>query len=198
MSKQIETITQNYTKELKNMTGSTIEKGKQLSIRLNEDEEYKRLAEQLVAKIITLDPKMPIYANLSSISFNTIYMVLPIPVSILIKLLLKRYRKYFTLYYAKGCFRLVSKEKMEIDKAKFLQEGLLWYNRFLNKNINLQLSQITRIYSKIITDTPLRTNKDVILLSNSFENDDELFPLRTIATYYPNTVEQVLSRVIEK
>jgi hypothetical protein len=79
-------------------------------------------------------------------------MIPAIPISIVIKLLLEQGRKKFKLYYAKGCFRIASKETTdEIDKARYFMIGLAWYNKYLKKNINLQIKDMIRIRSKVIT-----------------------------------------------
>jgi hypothetical protein len=187
VEEQMNTIRQGYADELKNsITSSDMELA--LENRLNEDKHYQELEEALQP------PNLIYYAVIPfDLTRNLIFMIYPIPISILVKILLEHYGKFFALNYSKGCFQLISLKKMEIDKARYLLEGLLWYNKFLNRHLNLRINEITKIYSKIITDSPLRTNKDVILLSESFDNKDELLPLRKMTTNYQDLVEQVLS-----
>lgn len=113
-----------------------------------------------------------------------------------IKLLLQHGRKKFNLYYAKGCFKIVSKETAdEVERAKYFAIGLTWYNRFLKKNINLQINDVMKIYSKIITHSPLDTNKALISISQSFDSEDGLKPLRYLSAFFPDTeVGQILTK----
>ncbi|MDR4492407.1 MAG: hypothetical protein R2685_16180 [Candidatus Nitrosocosmicus sp.] len=186
-------IVYRHLNNVTNTTNSLEERVDKFQIELNRDENYQKQSKLFNEKLKTIDPYAVIYNFLMSTTYPIIYMILPISISILVKLLLERYRKLFTLYYAKGCFQLIEKEKMEIDKAKYLLEGLFWYNRFLRKNMHLQLNDLIKIYSKIITNSPIQQNKEVNLLSKSFESTEELVPLRNIACLYPNTVEQILT-----
>ena len=120
-------------------------------------------------------------------SYALVFMILPVSVSIIIKLLFEHARKDFRLYYAKGCFKIVSNEDIRVlDKAKYFKTGLIWYNKFLKKNIGLHINDIMKIYSKIITDSPLYQNSALISISESFNNEDELNPLRCISDFIPD------------
>jgi len=102
----------------------------------NKDPQVRSLQNELYQKIESVIP----FIHLISPLYSILFMISPIPVSILIKLLLEHGRKQFRLIYAKGCFKIISKETPdEIDKARYLLMGLIWYNKFLKKNINLQI-----------------------------------------------------------
>ena len=123
------------------------------------------------------------------LNINILLFMIPIvPVSIIIKLLLEHARKEFRLYYAKGCFKIVSKKDThELDKLVYFKIGLIWYNKFLKKNINLHINDILKIYSKIITHSPLDENKALTSISESFDSEDCLKPLRYLSAFIPDT-----------
>jgi hypothetical protein len=122
-------------------------------------------------------------------------MVMLVPVSIIIKLLLEHSRKKFPLYYAKACFKMITEDSDQIDKARFFKTGLIWYNKFLKRNINLHINNIMKIYSKNITNSPLHQNKALISISESFDSEDELKPLRYLSVFIPDTeAEQILTK----
>jgi hypothetical protein len=73
--------------------------------------------------------------------------------------------------------------------------GLNWYNKFLKRNIGLQINDITGIYSKVITDSSLNSNKTLVSMSESFASEDEFEPLRYLSVFFPDTKkEQILAR----
>jgi uncharacterized protein YneF (UPF0154 family) len=118
--------------------------------------------------------------------YYLLFMIPIVPVSIIIKLLLEHARKEFRFYYAKGCFKIVSNVNThELDKAKYFKIGLIWYNKFLKRNIGLHINDIMKIYSKIITDSPLEQNSALISISESFNSEDGLKPLRHLSTVIP-------------
>ena len=60
--------------------------------------------------------------------------------------------------------------------AKYFKVGLISYNNFLEKNINLHFNDLMKIYSKIITHSALNQNWALISLSKSFDSEDGLKP----------------------
>jgi hypothetical protein len=63
-------------------------------------------------------------------------------------------KKDFRYYYARGCFQ-VSKNQSESEKMTYLIRAINSYNKYLKRNLKLQISDINRISSKIISDSAL-------------------------------------------
>lgn len=126
---------------------------------------------------------IPFHKLLTPLYFTSFF-ILPIPISIIIKLVITNSRSLFKLYFAKGCFRIVLKEMSnEIDKAKYFIMGIIWYNKFLKKTINLQINNIDNICEKILR-SPLDNNKILLSISKAFYSNDGFEPLRTILTIF--------------
>jgi len=95
--------------------GSAEEVGKHYIEILNQDKQYYKLVIEL-GNILT--SKAPLFVLVLPL-WNLLFMVMLVPLSIIIKLLLPHSRKEFQLYYAKGCFKIISKaDTDEIDKAR--------------------------------------------------------------------------------
>lgn len=90
--------------------------------------------------------------------------------------------KDFHFYLAKKYLDKTSSEN-EIDKKiKLLNQGLHSYNIFLKREINLQISDVKRICSKIITDSKQDINKEIDKISESFDKTNKLKPIKTISS----------------
>ena len=90
-------------------------------------------------------------------------------------------RKEFRFYFAKAFVGIASKEKEEAKKVKYVIEGIKFYNRYLRRNLNLQINDIKTIYSKLIIDPNVDKNKVIQSLSESFGNDkDKLKPAQSL------------------
>ena len=136
------------------------------------------------------------YSKLTSLLYNSIFFILPPPISIIIKLLIQHSRKLFKLYLARGCFRIVSnKSSDEIDKAKYFMRGLIWYNRFLKNTINLQINNIDKICENMLIKSSLDYNATLLSIAKSFEDEKGFKPLRLISHLLPNAKgEKILTK----
>jgi len=124
--------------------------------------------------------------------FNSIYFIALVPISILIKLLLEHARSKFRIYFARACFDIVLKEtSSNLEKARYLQLGLRWYNRFLKRNIGLQFDY-QAVYSRILMSFPLNNNQCLTQLIDSFKDEDDLKPLRHISETILNKSQDIL------
>ena len=171
--------------ELQRRGGSATEIGIHTDDILKEDKQGYNLLLEFGSEIAS---KFFLLIISSSLVYQLLIMIPVVPVSITIKLLLAHARREFRLYYAKGCFKIVSKEGThELDKAKYFKTGLIWYNKFLKKNIGLHITDIMKIYSKIITQSPLDQNRALISISESFDSEDAMKPLRYISAFIPDT-----------
>jgi len=59
----------------------------------------------------------------------------------------------FRLYYAMGCFRIIQRKENEVEKMKYMIRGLNSYNKYLKRCSNLQINDLSKIYSKISSTT---------------------------------------------
>jgi hypothetical protein len=136
----------------------------------------------------TITPALEFY---SSIKFKTIleqsaftvakvYSLL-IVFSGLLKIIFALIRKKFRLYFAKGCFLIMSNKKDEVEKMSYFMKGLDSYNSYLRRNLQLQINDLKRIYSKIMTVSPQHRNDLMVKISKFFIDNnleiDALSPL---------------------
>jgi hypothetical protein len=94
--------------------------------------------------------------------------------SALLKIIMLNSRKEFRFYFAKTSFRVISKEEDNVEKMRYVIRGLNSYNKYLRRNLGLQISDIKRIYSKIISDPTLDKFTSIDKLSMAFEDNDKL------------------------
>ena len=125
--------------------------------------------------------------------YESIFIVLPISISIIVKLVIQHSRKLFKLYLAKACIGIVLKEVTnELDKAKYFMTGLMWYSRFLKRIINLEINNIDTFFESVLTKAPFNNNPTLESIGKTFEKSDEFAPLRFLSTILPE--ENILSR----
>lgn len=112
-----------------------------------------------------------------------IYSVL-IVFSGLLKIIFALIRKKFRLYFAKGCFLIMSNKKDEVENMNYFMKGLDSYNSYLRRNLQLQINDLKSIYSKIMTASPQEKKDLMVKISKSFIDDnleiDALSPLREL------------------
>jgi hypothetical protein len=113
---------------------------------------------------------------------HIIFTILAVPISILLKLLLERSRKQFWYHYSKACLRIVNKTTSELNKARYLKLSLNCYNNFLKRNTGSQIYDIETVYSKILSNSQLSNNILVDTIIDSFNDRDELKPMRHMLT----------------
>jgi hypothetical protein len=103
--------------------------------------------------------------------------------SALIKILLLTVRKEFQLYFAKSCFHILSKKEDEVEKIKYLKKGLNAYNKYLARQLGLQITGLRQIYSTISSSPAEEQNKLIELISKAFERDNKLEPLVCLSKF---------------
>jgi hypothetical protein len=90
-------------------------------------------------------------------------------------------RKELKYYFAKACFEVISKEKDETRKANYLIMGIKFYDKYLRRTLNLQINDVKKIYSKILSDSDIDKNGIMQSISICFESDDKLKPLKFLS-----------------
>ena len=102
-----------------------------------------------------------------------------IVVGAFLKILFALAKPEFRLYFAIGCFRIIQRRKDEVGKMRYLTRGLNSYNKYLKRSMNLQMSNLTNIYSKISTAPQEERKKIIESLSDSLEKgNNTLEPVR--------------------
>ena len=83
-------------------------------------------------------------------------------------------RRDFRLYYAKGCFKkiILQRNLNEVDIVNYVKKGLVAYNSYLRRNLNLQIRSLEDVVYKISVAEQKDRNIMIGQLSISFNKDD--------------------------
>ena len=112
--------------------------------------------------------------------YATIIMLSVLPISIITKLLLEISRDKFHSYYSKGCLLIAGETSEETRRARYLGLGLGWYNKFLKKITNMRINYTETLFTRIMSDSPLKSNQLLRSILDSFDDADLFKPLRYI------------------
>ncbi len=118
-----------------------------------------------------------------------------------LKLLFAVAKPEFRLYFAKGCFKIIKRKQNEADRMKYLIKGINSYNKYIKRWMNLQMSELTKVYSKISSASQDERGKIIDTLSASFDKgSDNLEPMKILLPFSKLTEEEFLveQRVREK
>ena len=55
------------------------------------------------------------------------------------------------------------------------------YDKYLRRTLNLEINNVKKIYSKIISDPNLNKNESMSLITESFESNDKLEPIKCLS-----------------
>jgi hypothetical protein len=100
-----------------------------------------------------------------------------------LKILFALAKAEFRLYFAIGCFRISQRRKDEGGKMRYLIKGLNSYNKYLKRCMNLQMEDLTKIYSKISSAPQEERKKIIESLSDFLERgNNTLEPVRYLLT----------------
>jgi hypothetical protein len=110
-----------------------------------------------------------------------------------LKLLFAIAKPEFRLYFAKGCFKIIVKKQNEADKMKYLIKGINSYNKYIKRWMNLQMSELTKIYSKISSSSQDERAEIIESLSSSIDQgSDNLETMKILLSLSKLTEEQFL------
>ena len=119
----------------------------------------------------------------------------------LLKLIFAIGRKKFRLYYAIGCFWILrhlkpNTRKDEVQKLSYVIKGLNSYNMYLHRHLNLHISGIRSIYSKISALPREKKDKVIEGISESFLPEqvktDSLGPARFLYEFATGKQEKLV------
>ena len=88
----------------------------------------------------------------------------------------------FRFSLAKRCMYVARKEENQVKKIHYLIIGLIQYNKYLKRNLNVQFDDV-RVYSNIISSSS--DKKQIVkTIAASFEDDnDKLKPTNSLSTF---------------
>jgi hypothetical protein len=89
----------------------------------------------------------------------------------LLWIILHLVRKEFRFYFAKACF-IMSKEKDDFEKIKYLLMGLNSYNKYLRRKLRLEIEEVKKIYSKFVFAEIAEKREIIKSVCESVEADD--------------------------
>ena len=103
-------------------------------------------------------------------------------------------RREFKYYLAKTYIKKISENRGEAEQIRYLIHGLNSYNKYLLRNLKLQINDIKKIYSKILSDSNNDINDSIKKISDSFKHDNKLSPIKTLAIIANKEPDQFLAK----
>ena len=88
-------------------------------------------------------------------------------------------KRDFRYYYARGCFE-VSKNLSESQKMTYLTRAINSYNKYLKRNLKLQIRNTSKISSKIISDSVREQSNFTSSISDAFLDSNKLKPVEFV------------------
>jgi hypothetical protein len=118
-----------------------------------------------------------------------------IVVGAFLKILFAIGKPEFRLYYAMGCFRIVRRKENEVEKMRYMIRGLNSYNKYLKRCTNLQISDLTKLYSTISSATQREREGIMESISSSLEGGikNTLEPVKYLLTMSKTPGEEFLT-----
>jgi hypothetical protein len=106
--------------------------------------------------------------------------VLLVLASALLRIILLNRSKYFNFYLARLSFRAMSTVEDKAERVKYLIDGLSFYNKYIRRTFRVEINNRKITYSIISTDATVDRNRWVKELSQAFEDNDKLKPIRCL------------------
>jgi hypothetical protein len=131
----------------------------------------------LLIVALTYQPEKP---NVSYILLSGIILIAG---ATLLRFFSNLLHKDFRFYYARGCLRFMSKESDQTNKFYYFVMAINSYDKYLKRNLKLQINSIDNIYSKIMSDPNIEKCKLIKLVGEAFENNDKLEPIKCMSDF---------------
>ncbi|HEY7227809.1 MAG TPA: hypothetical protein VH481_06760 [Nitrososphaeraceae archaeon] len=90
-------------------------------------------------------------------------------------------RKEFRFYFAKACISIITDKINDIKRLNYLLMGLKSYDKYLQKNLKLQINNLPKTYSMIIFDSNIDENEVIKSISAAFISEDKLKPAKYLS-----------------
>jgi hypothetical protein len=107
--------------------------------------------------------------NPSLIVFSTILTY--IAIAAILRIATQNLKREFRFYFAKGCCKIMSNKNDKVEKIKYLFLLLSSYNKYLQRNLKIEINDIKKIYSIILSR---ETNQQIEIIESicvSLEGD---------------------------
>jgi hypothetical protein len=111
---------------------------------------------------------------------STLGSVIFLIASTLLRIILLNSSKDFKFFLARLSFRAMKTVQDDVERVKYLIEGLSSYNKYIRRNLGLQFNDLKIIYSKLILDSNLNRIGSMKELSQAFEDNDKLKSIRCL------------------
>jgi hypothetical protein len=122
----------------------------------------------------------PILSNLVLSIIGTIFFIVG---SALLKIILLIVRKDFRFYFAKTLFRVISK-KDESEKIEYFVKALNSYNKYIRRTLALEIKELKKIYSRVLSDPNTDKNHSIEKLSEAFEDRDKFQIIKCLSILF--------------
>jgi len=90
-------------------------------------------------------------------------------------------RKELRYHFAKVLFQSATHEREGSKKAQYFVKAVKAYDKYLRGTLNLEINNTKKIHSKIIADPDSNKNESIRLISESFESNDKVEPIKTLS-----------------
>lgn len=107
--------------------------------------------------------------NPSLIVFSSILTY--IAIAAILRITLLNLKKEFRFYFAKGCCKIISANNDNVEKIKYLFLLLSSYNKYLQRNLKIEINDIKKIYSIILSKEINQQNEIIESICTSLEGD---------------------------
>jgi hypothetical protein len=103
-------------------------------------------------------------------------------------------KKEFRFRFARECIELSTRESDEVKKMRYFKMGIDSYNKFLKRCLNLQISDVNTIFSKIIACSSIENDSSSLLDSFIINiNNNKLEPLKCLSKrFFEQSIEKLL------
>jgi hypothetical protein len=133
----------------------------------------------IIDEDITFEDTLPLHP------FGDFTIILSIVISSIIGgllwIIIQSRKKEFGFYFGKAFIEIASKENDETKRANYFINGVKFYDKYLQRSLNLQINNIKEIYSKVIIDSNIDKKEVIDSLSLAFETDnDRLKPAKCL------------------
>lgn len=89
----------------------------------------------------------------------------------ILRIVTQKSKKEFRFYFAKACCIIISEKKDDFDKMKYLALLLSSYNKYLEKNLKMEINDMKKIYSVILWKDKEIKNQIIKKICESLDYD---------------------------
>jgi hypothetical protein len=122
----------------------------------------------------------PMLASLFITTMGVIFFVVG---SALLRIILLNSNRSFSFYLARTSVGAISEVQDDVEKLRYLITGLNSYNKFIRRNLGLQIGNLKMIYSRIISEDSINRYQLMKELSLSFKDYDRLEAIKSLTRY---------------